>query len=103
MLVNRDNVDIKLCDFNICCHRLNSRIHQGSADYQPPELQEGAIQNDMWALGISLLEIIINEHPFKDWPVDHIRYFKILRWERAVPVGISDPMRSLILHLSVTL
>ncbi|CAF1481883.1 unnamed protein product [Adineta ricciae] len=99
MLVNKDNVVVKLCDFNICCHRSNSGIHQGSIDYQPPELKEGAIQNDMWALGISLLEIITNKHPFKDWPVDHSRYFEILRWKRTVPEGISDAMRSLILHL----
>ncbi|CAF1453379.1 unnamed protein product [Adineta ricciae] len=99
MLVNKENVVVKLCDFNICCRRSNSDLHQGSTHYQPPELKEAAIQNDMWALGISLLEIITNKHPFEDWPEDNNRYFKIILWERTVPEGISAPMRRLILHL----
>ncbi|CAF1482125.1 unnamed protein product, partial [Rotaria sordida] len=49
---------VKLCDFGVCCSSLNTEILKGTLAYLPPMYEDGAIQNDMWALGISLLEII---------------------------------------------
>lgn len=96
-LIDRD-VRIKLCDFGVCCSSLNPGIVKGTTKYLPPRYKQGAIQNDMWALGVSLLEIISGNHPFVDWNPNEI-HFKIQQWKPTIPEIISDQMQELVSHL----
>ncbi|CAF3646969.1 unnamed protein product [Rotaria sordida] len=57
------------------------------------------IQGDMWALGISLLEIVIGKHPCLA-PDDSDQYLKIATWNPEVPKDIiGNDIREFILHL----
>jgi serine/threonine protein kinase len=100
MLINKDTL-FKLCDFGISRNfddmKVDSEGIAGTADYIPPRLGR-AIQDDMWALGISLIEIINGEHPFAKWE-SHGKFIKILMWNPVVPTTISGDMQQLILHL----
>ncbi|UJR17859.1 hypothetical protein I4U23_004758 [Adineta vaga] len=100
MLIKKDNIVVKLCDFNICCSMLKPELLKGSVSYIPPIYEQQATQNDMWALGISLLEIIVGKHPHADWTQsDEPSFDRLLCWDRVVPETVSSPMQKLVLHL----
>jgi len=100
MLIN-NNAVVKLCDFGISRTFSEREFEEdrilGTVNYMPLTLSH-TIQDDMWALGISLLEIINGKHPFADWDSYGI-YFGILRWIPSVPATVSDDIQELILQL----
>jgi serine/threonine protein kinase len=107
MLINKSvmvnkNFMIKLCDFGICGNlsevESDFSVVVGTAEYLPPKPKYCTIQGDMWALGISLLEVISDKHPFASWTLSAIP-FKILMWKPTLPMPVSDDMQELILHL----
>ncbi|CAF4263318.1 unnamed protein product [Adineta steineri] len=101
ILINKDG-NIKLCDFGICRNltdrQLDSDAVIGTGMYLPPESEKCAIQGDMWALGISLIEIIAGKHPFAEYESYGLG-FKILEWEPIFPTTVSDDARAFILRL----
>ncbi|CAF1143406.1 unnamed protein product [Adineta steineri] len=101
ILINKDG-EIKLCDFSICGTLTDTQLDfdavVGTAMYLPPKPEKCAIQGDMWALGISLIEIINGKHPFADYESYGIA-FKILEWEPTVPATVSSDTQALILQL----
>ncbi|CAF3606085.1 unnamed protein product [Rotaria sp. Silwood1] len=76
----------------------------GTIAYFPPELVQmpskpSTIQGDMWALGMSLLEIVLGKHPCLASD-DSAQYRKIAAWNPEVPIAIiSDNIRRFILQL----
>jgi serine/threonine protein kinase len=100
MLINKNAV-VKLCDFGISRTFSERKVEEdrilGTANYMPLTLTH-TIQDDMWALGISLLEIINGKNPFHDWN-SYGQAFGILRWTPSVPTTISVDMHELILQL----
>ncbi|CAF1313515.1 unnamed protein product [Adineta steineri] len=101
ILINRDG-KIKLCDFGICGNLTDRQLDFdgpiGTEMYLPPELEKCAIQGDMWALGITLIEIINGKNPFAAYPFCEVP-FKILKWEPVVPTTVSVDTQALILQL----
>ncbi|CAF1338352.1 unnamed protein product [Adineta steineri] len=101
ILINKDG-KIKLCDFGICGNLTDRQLDfdavVGTAMYLPPEPEKCAIQGDMWALGISLIEIIAGKHPFADYQSYGIAY-KIKEWEPVVPTTVSVDTQAFILQL----
>ncbi|CAF1372437.1 unnamed protein product [Adineta steineri] len=101
ILINKDG-KIKLCDFGICGNLTDRQLDfdavVGTAMYLPPEPEKCAIQGDMWALGISLIEIIVGKHPFADYQSYGIAY-KIKEWEPTVPTTVSVDTQAFILQL----
>ncbi|CAF1325929.1 unnamed protein product [Adineta steineri] len=101
ILINK-NGKIKLCDFGICGNLTDRQLDfdavVGTAMYLPPEPEKCAIQGDMWALGISLIEIIAGKHPFADYQSYGIAY-KIKEWEPTVPTTVSVETQAFILQL----
>jgi mitogen-activated protein kinase kinase len=100
MLINKNSV-VKLCDFGISRTFSERKIDEdrilGTLKYMPLTLAH-TIQDDMWAFGISLLEIVSGEHPFHDWD-SYGMSFGIRRWKPSVPEKIYVDMQQLILHL----
>lgn len=111
LLINRKAV-VKLCDFGIS--RTFARLRMYSADidnmdhvtlsplihtenYMPPSVK-GRIQDDMWSLGISLLEVISGQNPFAKWESGG-RCFALMNWKPTIPNIISAEMQKLILCL----
>ncbi|CAF3647791.1 unnamed protein product [Rotaria sordida] len=76
----------------------------GTIAYFSPELvkvpsKPSSIQSDMWALGITLLEIVIGKHPCLA-SNDSDQYLKIATWNPEVPTMIIfDYMQKFILYL----
>ncbi|CAF1313545.1 unnamed protein product [Adineta steineri] len=101
ILINKDG-NIKLCDFGICRNlnytQLDSDAVIGTGMYLPPESEKCTIQGDMWALGITLIEIIAGKHPFAEYESYGLG-FKILEWEPIFPTTVSDDARAFILKL----
>ena len=99
----------KLCDFgesgDITDERVATSFPRGTMYYWPPEYNKiprecHSVQADMWALGISLLEISTGQHPhpLQMSPIELAGYLKT--WKPAVPTDrISTDLESLILHL----
>ncbi|CAF1088348.1 unnamed protein product [Rotaria sordida] len=107
ILINKHGV-IKLSDFGTCCKideidSVQSSV-LGTIAYFSPEIVQmpfkpSTIQGDMWALGISLLEIVIGKHPCLA-PDDSDQYLKIATWNPEVPKDIiGNDIREFILHL----
>lgn len=100
MLINKD-VEIKLCDFGISRTfdemKLKSERIVGTANYLPPTL-EHTIKDDMWALGITLLEFICNGNPFENKD-SYGKELAIYMWKPSVPTIVSKEVQELILHL----
>jgi mitogen-activated protein kinase kinase len=100
MLINKNAV-VKLCGFDIARTFSERKFEEdcilGTANYMPLTLTHN-IQDDMWAFGISLLEIINGKNPFADWD-SYGQAFGILRWVPSVPATISVDMHELILQL----
>ena len=92
-MLMKKNGTIKLSDFSICCNISNPGVQKGYRPYMPPTHEDATIQSDMWALGISLLEIISGRRMFTDE-----RPRRIQERECRIPT-ISDPMQQLIIDL----
>lgn len=92
---------VKLCDFGVSRSwtELNSGapLVAGTDLYMPPS-RELNIQDDMWALGISMLELIDNENPFARLE-STIVPLEIFHWKPAVPTIISIELQELLLRL----
>ncbi|CAF1214633.1 unnamed protein product [Rotaria sordida] len=98
----------KLSDFGTCCEINETNSVQsglmGTIAYFSPELvkvpsKPSSIQSDMWALGITLLEIVIDKHPCLA-SNDSDQYLKIATWNPEVPTMIIfDYMQKFILYL----
>ncbi|CAF3957917.1 unnamed protein product [Rotaria sp. Silwood2] len=104
ILVNDRGV-FKLNDYGTCCDmNLAQTDPIGTIAYFPPELVRNppapsSIQGDMWALGISVVETILGQHPC---PLSNgIERFLILtEWNRDILESIiPDDVRALILQL----
>lgn len=101
ILINRE-CQIKLCDFGIAINseELKSKNAQpkGTEIYIPPR-QAWDIQDDMWSLGLTLLEICDGEHPFTS---DHYKStLARYNYEPRISDRLSPEMQYCILHLYV--
>ncbi|CAF2472814.1 unnamed protein product [Rotaria sp. Silwood2] len=109
MLVNKQSV-FKLCDFGISRQmRVSQSIAvgavQGTEAYLPPELigdgsQPYGIRADMWALGLSLFEIVAGKQPFAN--MNSFQTMKTIQaWTPTIPANpkISNDMKHLITQL----
>jgi serine/threonine protein kinase len=120
LLINKDGY-VKLCDFGISrsfaqmdlyfnnlndvqyC-QLSPLLH--TENYMPPTIK-GGIQDDMWSLGITLLEVVSGQNPFAREGEDAIHphprtlthTLALMRWEPSIPEIICNNMQQLILHL----
>ncbi|CAF3216195.1 unnamed protein product [Rotaria socialis] len=109
MLVNKQAV-FKLCDFGISRQmRVSQSIAdgavQGTEAYMPPELigdvgQTYGIRADMWALGLSLFEIVNGKQPFAGMTAFQTM-MAIRAWAPTIPSNpkISNDMKCLITYL----
>ncbi|CAF1187257.1 unnamed protein product [Adineta ricciae] len=101
ILINR-NCAIKLADFGVSGHLTTNEYEfdsrAGTNLYWPPDVQQCSTQSDMWALGISLLEIILGKHPITTWPPPPAAS-DINTWKRIVPETISDDLKEFLLQL----
>ncbi|CAF4954048.1 unnamed protein product [Rotaria sp. Silwood1] len=109
MLVDKHAV-VKLSDFGTCCKINETNSVQSSAmgtvAYFAPELVQtststklNTIQRDMWALGISLVEIVIGKHPCLA-SEDTDQSLEIIAWNPEIPATIiSMHMQEFILNL----
>jgi serine/threonine protein kinase len=100
MLINENTV-IKLCDFGIS-HTIselksNLELVGGTANYAPPK-RDLSIQDDMWALGISLYEVVDGKNPFAIED-SYGKFITIAQWQPLVLRTISNGMQQLIVHL----
>lgn len=76
ILISR-NGQIKICDFGICGHLVDSvakTMDAGCKPYMAPERinpergQMGYdIRSDVWSLGISMVELATGQHPYGKW------------------------------------
>ncbi|CAF2934460.1 unnamed protein product [Rotaria sp. Silwood2] len=107
MLISKHGM-VKLSDFGTCykINEINSVQSgaMGTIAYFSPELvrtpsKPSTIQADMWALGISLVEIVNGKHPcLASDGTD--QFHEILAWNPEVlEATISVDMQKLILHL----
>ena len=111
LLINKES-SVKLCDFGIS--RSFSRMDLyfnnltdddfcalspllNTENYMPLTIR-GKIQDDMWALGITLIEIVTGTNPFVLWKPNQ-RFAQLLKWEPSIPPIISTEMQQLIRHL----
>ena len=101
ILINR-NCAIKLADFGMSGHLTTNEYEfdniVGTALYWPPDVQQCSIQSDMWALGISLLEIILGKHPITTQPPSRAA-FNINEWKHIAPDTISIGLQKFLLEL----
>ncbi|CAF0884213.1 unnamed protein product [Rotaria sordida] len=109
MLVNKQSV-FKLCDFGISRQmRVSQSIAvgavQGTEAYLPPELigdsgEPYGIRADMWALGLSLFEIVVGKQPFANM-TSFQTMTTIRTWIPTIPANpkISNDMKHLITYL----
>ncbi|CAF3765916.1 unnamed protein product [Rotaria sp. Silwood1] len=107
ILINNRGV-FKLSDYGICCSKdeINSNEYHlmGTIHYLSPEILETpphicSIQSELWAVGITLIEIVNGQHP---WPsanlLDHL--IKINSYNPTISNKIiSKEIEDFILHL----
>ncbi|CAF3584542.1 unnamed protein product [Rotaria sp. Silwood1] len=108
ILVKKDPVIFKICDFGISGQLTNSVAHtmmKGTQVYLAPEridanqAPEGyGIRSDMWALGLSTLEIATGQHPFATMNALGIMS-KISSWVPEPPSNVSIELQQLIVWL----
>ena len=108
MLVGTEG-QIKLCDFGSCGGTMPMEttdfIPSGSSHYFPPEHTKTPREwdpekADMWALGVSLLEITIGKHPHPLAWYPCQGSYESDGWELSVPIThISSDTQTLLRHL----
>lgn len=100
VLINEKSI-VKLCDFGVSRTldelQSNPELIAGTGQYMPPE-RKVCIQDDMWALGISLVEFLSKRHPFARLESGDLP-FAIYNWTPVVPETISPDLQALLLHL----
>ena len=100
MLINKQAI-IKLCDFGVSRTfdelKPGSEHIAGTGQYMPPE-RHVCIQDDMWSLGISLVEFLNNENPFGHCKSVNLPS-AIYNWKPEVSKTISPDLQALLLHL----
>ncbi|CAF1122736.1 unnamed protein product [Adineta ricciae] len=101
ILINR-RCAIKLADFGLSGHLTTNEYEFDSAVgtelYMPPDVQQCSTQSDMWALGISLLEIILGKHPITTRPPP-LAVLDVNEWKPIVPTAISIGLQEFLLQL----
>ena len=100
ILINKKAI-VKLCDFGVSRTfdelKSNLLLTAGTGQYMPPQ-RELSIQDDMWSLGISLVEFLNNGNPFPRLQSADLS-FAIYDWTPVVPTTISPDLQALLLHL----
>jgi len=101
-LLMNSNGQIKLCDFGIS-GRLDPKepdfeINVGTTHYLPPKSEKCSIQSDIWAAGMSLLEIAKGDHPLADIHPDMVQ-FRLNNWKVPPMNEIDEDIRDLISRL----
>ena len=98
VLVNTNAV-LKWCDFGVCGHLSDVKsVSMGTPAYMPPRWEKLSIENDMWALGVTLIEIINGQHPLRQRDPEKLS-LEILQWEPKVSTEVSDDIRGLVSNL----
>jgi len=108
ILVKQDPVIFKICDFGISGLLTNSVAHtmmKGTQCYLAPERIDASqspqgygIRSDMWALGLSTLEIATCQHPFLKMNAIVILQ-AIATWQPQPPATLSPALQQLIIWL----
>ncbi|CAF4512854.1 unnamed protein product [Rotaria magnacalcarata] len=108
ILVKQNPVIFKICDFGISGQLTNSVAHtmmKGTQVYLAPERIDAAqapegygIRSDMWALGLSTLEITAGQHPFAKMNAIGIMS-TIMTWMPEPPTILSTELQQLIICL----
>ena len=111
LLINKDAY-VKLCDFGISrsfaqMDRYSNNLNDAeyyqlsplfcTKNYMPPRIS-GSIQDDMWSLGITLLEVVSGQNPFANWESGG-RSIKLMSWEPCIPDIGSVNLQEVVLHL----
>lgn len=107
ILINKNGI-IKICDLGMCGQLNENGVVEGDTvgtnEYFAPELvdmeeNQRSIQSDMWATGITALEVAMGKHPFPG--VNEFQLYSLMqKWTPEVPNTIqSEPMKELILSL----
>jgi len=108
ILIKQNPVIFKICDFGISGQLTNSVAHtmmKGTQVYLAPERIDASqapegygIRSDMWALGISTLEIATGQHPFAKMNAIGIMS-AIMTWVPEPPTFLSTELQQLIVSL----
>ncbi|CAF4063765.1 unnamed protein product [Adineta steineri] len=97
-----NNVIFKLCDFGICGTLKDSisSTHLGSMRYLPPErlgnICSYGTRSDMWALGMSLLEVSQGYLPLSSESIMSFMSHMKNDWQPDIPTTLSQQTRDLI-------
>jgi serine/threonine protein kinase len=100
----------KVCDFGECGDITDEKEAKspprGTNKYWPPEYSKPplrechSVRADMWALGISFVEVIKGQHPYPPYMSELALAGYTDSWEPVVPTAhISKDLERLILHL----
>jgi len=111
ILIKQDPVIFKICDFGISGQLTNSVAHtmmKGTQVYLAPERIDASqapegygIRSDMWALGLSTLEIATGQHPFAKMNAIGIMS-TIMTWVPIPPKNLSIELQQLVVWLLKT-
>lgn len=102
LLINK-SARVKLADFGLSRTFSEVKVETegilAAANYMPPNLSH-SIQDDMWALGITLFEVANGKNPFGDQS-SFENLLRIRQWEpEQVVLGkLSEDSQELVLHL----
>ncbi|CAF1246220.1 unnamed protein product [Adineta ricciae] len=100
ILLNKDG-DIKICDFGVTgdlSKRSEYTVRTGDPLYRSPQRETCAIESDMWAFGMTLLEVINGKHPFAEPDPNNIAWM-IDKWKPEFSTKISDDINDLVSSL----
>ncbi|CAF4746194.1 unnamed protein product, partial [Rotaria socialis] len=108
ILIIQNPITFKLCDFGICGELIDSATRtmtKGTRIYLAPERIDAklsphgyGIRSDMWALGLSIIEIALNQHPFNSMNETAILN-KVETWTPELPSTLSAELQQLIIWL----
>ncbi|CAF1463004.1 unnamed protein product [Adineta steineri] len=108
ILIKQNPVIFKICDFGISGQLTNSVAHtmmKGTQVYLAPERIDASqapegygIRSDMWALGLSTLEIATGQHPFAKMNALGIMS-AIMTWVPEPPSNLSSELQKLVICL----